>query len=60
MIGNKRFVAGNNVTYADFMAYWILKALTMFDASIIQSNPKMLQYMVTFSELKGIREGEFT
>ena len=33
-IGTKRFLAGNEVTYADFITYWILKVLKMYEPTI--------------------------
>ena len=58
MIGKKKFVAGDGVTYADFMAYWILKIMAMYDAHIIGSNKKMHEYMRKMAELKGMDQAE--
>ena len=38
-IGSKKFMAGNQVTYCDFITYWILKVLKMYDPTIFDRKP---------------------
>ena len=57
-LGGKRFLAGNEVTYADFITYWILKILTMYDSGVLNSFSNLVQYMETFRDLKGIKQCE--
>ena len=52
-IGSKKYVAANDVTYADFIAFWALKIMKMYDASLISSF-KLNEYMHNFSNLNGI------
>ena len=54
MLGDKRFLAGNEVTYCDFLAYWILKIIKLYDLNVIKSSPKLVNYMKTVNSLKNI------
>jgi len=55
-LGNKKFIAGNDITYVDFVSFWLLKILNLYDKSIVGSFPKLGQYMELFSSQKGITE----
>ena len=55
-IGNKRFVAGNEVTYADFVAFGHLKILKRYDESLVAELPKIVEYMQNMSGLKGMAD----
>jgi len=57
-LGNKRFVAGNDVTYCDFMLYWALKYFNVYDKSIIQAFPKIAAYVQTMNSLKNVADAE--
>ena len=54
----KRYVAGNEVTYADFITYWILKIFNLYDSSLLRGFPKVFKYFDDFSSLKGIKTAE--
>ena len=41
-LGKKRFVAGEEITYADFVTYWILKMLKMYDKVMLTAFPKIM------------------
>ena len=54
MIGNKRFLAGHEPTYVDFLAYWILKIIKLYDLGVVKSFPKLVQFMKNFNDLTNI------
>ena len=58
MLGNKRFIAGHEVTYVDFLAYWILKIIKMYDLNVLKTFPKLVQYMKNFNSLRNIQASE--
>ena len=55
-IGNKRFVAGNDITYADFATYGYLKVLKRYDESLVDELPKIVDYMQNMSVIKGMQD----
>ena len=57
-IGNKQFIAGDGITYADFMAYGVLKTLRMYDEDMFSDLPILVQYMEMFAVQKGVEEAE--
>jgi len=44
-IGQKKFVAGDGVTYADFIAYNCLKRLQLYEPAICSENTVTSDYM---------------
>jgi len=53
---NNKFLAGNDVTYIDFMTYGYLKLLKVYDESIVTGFPKIVEYMRNMASLKGVAE----
>lgn len=53
MKGGNRFIAGD-VTYVDFIAYWGLKVMKLYDCTIVM-DPVIQDYMKNFYALKGIQ-----
>ena len=44
-LGYKRFIASNDITYADFVTYGVLKTLMLYDEKMVNAFPKLIQYM---------------
>lgn len=57
-IGQKKFVAGDGVTYADFIAYNCLKRLQLYEPAICSENTVTSDYMNRMFALQGMKKAE--
>jgi len=56
-LGNKNWIAGDRLTYADFHVYDVLDAVRLlFDPKHLNAFPKLVDYVKRLEGLKGVKE----
>ncbi|OXA53605.1 glutathione S-transferase 2 [Folsomia candida] len=54
ILGDKKFLMGNEPSYIDFPTYEILYMLTKFRPSVVQAHENLTAYMISFEKLPAI------
>jgi len=58
--GYNRYLAGNEVTYADFMINWLFSVFRLYNEEVFTDFPELIDYHKRYLGLPGVREGEET
>ena len=54
LLGNNKYLVGNDITYADFIFEWVIRSYRCYDERLVNEFPKLVSYLESFSALAGV------